>query len=66
MRAVMALCDRIVVFNRGEVLAEGAPHDVMHRPEVVSAYLGQAMEPESAGPANAPPANDVERELAHA
>jgi branched-chain amino acid transport system permease protein len=66
MRAVMALCDRIVVFNRGEVLAEGAPHDVMQRPEVVSAYLGQAMEPESAGPANAPPASDVERELAHA
>ena len=44
MRAVMALCDRIVVFNRGEVLAEGAPRDVMQRPEVVAAYLGQAMQ----------------------
>lgn len=44
MRAVMALCDRVVIFNRGEVLAEGAPRDVMQRPEVVSAYLGQAME----------------------
>jgi branched-chain amino acid transport system permease protein len=65
MRAVMALCDRIVVFNRGEVLAEGAPHDVMQRPEVVSAYLGQAMAHE-APPQHAPPAAGVERELAHA
>lgn len=67
MRAVMALCDRIVVFNRGEVLAEGSPHDVMQRPEVVSAYLGQAMEPEApAAPAVASSAAGVERELAHA
>jgi branched-chain amino acid transport system permease protein len=66
MRAVMALCDRIVVFNRGEVLAEGAPHDVMQRPEVVSAYLGQAMAPDPAAPASAPPATGIERELAHA
>ena len=43
MRAVMALCDRVVVFNRGEVLAEGPPHEVMQRPAVVSAYLGQAI-----------------------
>jgi branched-chain amino acid transport system permease protein len=45
MRAVMALCDRVVVFNQGEVLAEGAPQDVMQRPEVVAAYLGQAAAP---------------------
>lgn len=44
MRAVMALCDRIVIFNRGQVLAEGAPLDVMQRPDVVAAYLGQAMD----------------------
>ncbi|MEJ8859478.1 branched-chain amino acid ABC transporter ATP-binding protein/permease [Variovorax robiniae] len=44
MRAVMALCDRVVIFNRGEVLAEGPPADVMQRPAVVAAYLGQAME----------------------
>jgi branched-chain amino acid transport system permease protein len=56
MRAVMALCDRIVVFNRGEVLAEGAPQDVMQRPEVVAAYLGQvapAQEAPAAGAAGA-------------
>ena len=44
MRAVMALCDRIVVFNSGAVLAEGAPQDVMQRPEVVEAYLGHPKE----------------------
>ena len=41
MRAVMALTDRIVVFNHGELLAEGGVRDVMQRPEVMSAYLGQ-------------------------
>ena len=42
MRAVMALTDRIVVFNHGELLAEGPADDVMRRPEVMTAYLGKA------------------------
>jgi branched-chain amino acid transport system permease protein len=42
MRAVMALTDRIVVLNHGELLAEGAVGDVMQRPEVMTAYLGKA------------------------
>ena len=41
MRAVMELTDRIVVLHHGRVIAEGSPGDVMHRPEVVSAYLGK-------------------------
>ncbi len=41
MRAVMELTDRIVVLNYGRVIAEGAPADVMGRPEVVTAYLGK-------------------------
>ncbi|MFO1287015.1 MAG: branched-chain amino acid ABC transporter ATP-binding protein/permease [Rubrivivax sp.] len=40
MRAVMALTDRVVVFDHGELLAEGPASDVMQRPEVMSAYLG--------------------------
>jgi len=42
MRAVMALTDRIVVFHHGELLAEGSASDVMQRPAVMTAYLGQA------------------------
>jgi branched-chain amino acid transport system permease protein len=42
MRAVMELTDRIVVLNNGRVIAEGAPAEVMRRPEVVTAYLGRA------------------------
>jgi len=40
MRAVMALCDRIVVLDHGEVIAEGAPAEAMRSPAVVTAYLG--------------------------
>ena len=42
MDAVMALTDRIVVFDQGRVLAEGAAAEVMKRPEVIKAYLGIA------------------------
>ena len=42
MRAVMALTDRIVVFNHGDLLSEGSANDVMQRPEVMTAYLGKA------------------------
>ena len=40
MSAVLALSDRLVVLNQGEVIAEGDPQDVMSREEVVRAYLG--------------------------
>jgi branched-chain amino acid transport system permease protein len=42
MRAVMALTDRVVVFNHGQLLAEGAASDVMQRADVMTAYLGRA------------------------
>ena len=40
MHAVMALVDRIVVLNHGQLLAEGEPKFVMQDPLVVKAYLG--------------------------
>lgn len=42
MRAVLELTDRVVVLNHGQVIAEGAPREVMRQAEVVSAYLGTA------------------------
>jgi ABC-type branched-subunit amino acid transport system ATPase component len=41
MKAVVALCHRIVVLNQGELLAEGAPEVVMADPKVITAYLGE-------------------------
>ena len=42
MSAVIALAERAIVLNFGQVLAEGAPEVVMRDPRVVDAYLGQA------------------------
>jgi len=42
MRAVLALSDRLVVLNHGQLLAEGPAAQVMRRPDVVAAYLGAA------------------------
>jgi branched-chain amino acid transport system permease protein len=40
MHAVMALTDRLVVFDQGAMLAEGAPREVMQSAAVMGAYLG--------------------------
>jgi ABC-type branched-chain amino acid transport systems, ATPase component len=41
MKAVAHICSRVVVLNSGTVLAEGEPGEVMHRDEVIKAYLGE-------------------------
>jgi branched-chain amino acid transport system ATP-binding protein len=40
MRAVRALCHRVIVMNAGSKIAEGRPDDVLRDAEVIRAYLG--------------------------
>ena len=41
MHAIRRLCDRVVVMNAGNRIAEGLPDEVLADPEVVRAYLGE-------------------------
>ena len=44
MRAVMALARHVVVLHHGEIIAQGAPEQVVRDPAVLECYLGEETE----------------------
>jgi len=50
MDLVMSVCDRLIVLNFGQVIADGTPESVRADPEVAMAYLGDEVHQSSTPP----------------
>jgi len=41
MKAIMKVCDRIIVLHHGSKLAEGTPEEITTNKKVIEVYLGE-------------------------
>jgi len=41
MPIIHSLCERVLVFDYGRLIAEGPPAAVMNNPDVIAAYIGR-------------------------
>ncbi len=62
MRLIMELCERVLVLDYGQLIAEGPPVEIQRDERVIEAYFGRRRQP--GGPAGAPlgPANEGDGE----
>jgi branched-chain amino acid transport system ATP-binding protein len=44
MKAIMGMCDRIVVLHHGEKIADGTPQEIAANKRVVEVYLGEQLD----------------------